>query len=325
MEGEPYMHKMTNILITPQAFTYLDFNTIKSLFGDNYNLHFTGGQVEHTSDLINYLQDMDACLIGSETINESILQHTPKLKFLSRFGVGYDSLNIKDLNKFKVQASIVQNINNNAVARHCLSLLLGITNNIVTQNTRSNRSIWDKGLNISPENTTIGLIGMGPVAKEFAKMCRFLGFNVIYFSRTKKEVPYNYFSTIESLITNSDIVSLHLKCVPETINIIDTFYLNLMKGKYLINTARGKLVNENYLYKLLDKKTILGAGLDVFTHEPSIGISSKIRTLPNVINTCHMAAYDSYSILQVATQAINNIKYFFNNKHNKINTLITNV
>jgi phosphoglycerate dehydrogenase-like enzyme len=316
---------MNNVLITPQAFTYLSFDTVKSLFGDNYTLHFTGGQVESSSNLINYLQDMDACLIGSETINESILQNTPKLKFLSRFGVGYDSLNIKDLNKFKVQASIVQNINNEAVARHCLSLLLGITNNIVTQNTTLSRSTWDKGLNIPPEHTTVGLIGMGPVAKEFAKMCEFLGFNVVYFSRTKKEVPYTYFNTIKSLIKNSNIISLHLKCTSETTNIIDAFHLDLMKGKYLINTARGKLVNETYLYKLLHEKIILGAGLDVFTYEPSTKISSQIRTLPNVVSTCHMAAYDSYSILQVATQAINNIKYFFDNKFDKINTLVTNV
>ncbi len=318
MGEEIFILKMKNILITPQAFTYLSLEDLKNTFGKEYNLFLTGGQIADSSLLIKELQDMDACLIGSETIDESILKHTPKLKFLSRFGVGYDSINLKDTSKYGVKVSIVKSINNTAVARHCLSLLLCITNNILTK-----KKSWNKNLNFSPENTTVGLLGMGPIAKEFAKMCEFLGFNIIYFSRTKKEVNYTYFNTIEKVINNSNIISLHLKHTNETTNIINSNYLKLMEGKYFLNTARGKLVDEFTLYNLLKNNHILGAGLDVFTNEPCIEISQKLRCLPNVISTPHVSAYDIHSINQVATKSINNIKYFFQNNHNKINKIVT--
>ena len=318
MGEEIFILKMKNILITPQAFTYLSLKDLKNMFGEEYNLFLTGGQIADSSLLKSKLQNIDACLIGSETINESILKYTPKLKFLSRFGVGYDSINLKDTNKYGVKVSIVKNINNVAVARHCLSLLLCITNNILNK-----EKLWDKSLNFSPENTTIGLLGMGPIAKEFAKMCEFLGFNVVYFSRTKKEVNYTYFNSIEKLINNSNIISLHLKHTDETTGIINLDYLKLMKEKYFLNTARGKLVDEFALYNLLKNNHILGAGLDVFMNEPSIGISQKLRNLTNVISTPHVSAYDIHSINQVATQSINNIKYFFSNNHHKIDKLVT--
>ena len=98
------------------------------------------------------------------------------------------------------------------------------------------------------------------------------------------------------LIKASDIISLHTRLTDETKNIIDITEIDLMQDKYFLNTSRGKLVNEEYLYKKLVTKEIKGAGLDVFVNEPSTGISTDIRKLENVVTTCHTSAYDSYSI-----------------------------
>ena len=84
MGEEIFILKMKNILITPQAFTYLSLKDLKNMFGEEYNLFLTGGQIADSSLLKLKLQNIDACLIGSETINESILKYTPKLKFLDR-------------------------------------------------------------------------------------------------------------------------------------------------------------------------------------------------------------------------------------------------
>ena len=311
---------MTRILITPQAFELFGDN-LDSLFGDEYDIEFTGGIISNKKELISKLKKVDGFIIGSEKIDEEVLNECPNLKVLSRFGVGYNSIDITQTNLNNVMVAVVPDMNPLAVARHCLALLLSFTNNIILQN--NHNGDWIRNYNLSPEENDIGLIGLGPIGLCFAHLCKKIGYKVNYYSRTNKNVTeFNYVDSIDELIQKSQIISLHLKSTMDTKKIINKDRIDMMYGKLFLNTARGDLVDEDYLYHSLCDKKLLGAGLDVFTNEPSFGISEKLQKLENVISTCHTAVYDNYSIKNTGLKSIDNIKYFFEGNFEKINRIV---
>lgn len=312
------------ILITPQAFNKLD-NTIDSILGADYNIIKTGGQLSNKDEIISRLRDCDGCIIGAEKIDNDIFEKCKSLKILSRFGSGYNSINLTAAEKYNVVVAYVPNNNARAVARHALSLLLSITNNIIDQNNMLKNGKWEKSFNISPELSKIGIVGLGMIGNEFAYLCNLLGFEVHYFSRSnKKNENYIYHDSISSLIKSVDIVSIHLVCNEQTKNIFDNSKIKLLNGKILINTSRGELIDEEALFDSLSSRKIIAAGIDVFTNEPYSGISKKLAMLNNVVSTSHTSCYDYYSIEQVGKSSLENIKYFFDGKIEKIKNIVKN-
>jgi len=313
------------ILITPEGM-YNIKDKVEEIFGSDFELDFSGGQINDKNILIEKLKDKDASVIGAEKIDEHIIKQCNNLKILSRFGEGYDSININDANKFNIKVAISNNVNAKPVARHTLSLLLCMTNKIIENYASTKNKEWKRHYNISPEGTTIGIIGMGHIGLEFANLASLIGYNISYFSRNKKFGDvyngYKFINSIEELISSSDIISLHLKSTPQTKNIIDEKKIKLMNGKYLINTSRGDLIDENSLYDSLKSYKIRAAGLDVYRNEPTTGISLKIQMLPNVIATCHTASYDNHSINQAATKSIANIINHFNGNFSKVDKYV---
>ena len=309
------------VLITPQGMSVLN-NKFHHIFGNNYKIHFTNGMIKDKETLINLLSDKDACIIGSEELNENILQHCSKLKIISRFGSGYDSINLDYLKENNIRLAIVKNQSTEAVARHALALLLAITNNIVDQKFYTLDGKWNKSLNLSNKTNKVGIIGLGPIAEKFICYLLNIGFEVNYYSRSRNKnienKGVNFCKNIKELIKESSIISLHLKLVKETVGIISEEMIRLLEGKYFINTARGRLVNENALYDALKSKKIIKAGLDVYYNEPAIGVSKDIQNLPNVIGTCHIGAYDETTLLNVAEKAINNITNFFSENYSQV-------
>jgi len=314
---------MKKILITPQGFEIFGNKQLKSLFGEDYDIEFVGGQIENKQELIYRLKNVDGCIIGAEKIDKEVFDSCPNLKILSRFGIGYNSIDMVEANLHNVMVTIVPDMNPLAVARHCLSLLLSLTNNIIKQHYYTRNGEWIRHYNLSPEENKIGLIGMGPIGFKFGELCRHIGYDVNYYSRTnKKYYGFNYIDSIDELIKESDIISLHLKSTLETKNIINKNRIDMMRNKYFLNTSRGDLVDEECLYhSLLDKK-LLGAGLDVFQNEPFSNISEKIQKLSNVISTCHISSYDNFSVSNVGLKSIKNIKNFFENNIQKINKIV---
>jgi D-3-phosphoglycerate dehydrogenase / 2-oxoglutarate reductase len=313
---EEELLEVKKVLITPQGMSLLQ-ERFQELFGLDYEIVFTNGIVSDRRRLKDLLKDKDACIIGSEKIDNTLLESCRHLKIISRFGTGYDSICADSLKKHGVALAVTAKHSTDAVARHSLSLLLSLTNNLLTQNYSSYLGIWDRTLNLSADKTVIGLIGMGAIGQKFASYLLMLGFKVKYFSRSRNsEVEKNgveYVSTIKKLVRLSDIISIHLKLTKETKNIINRDIVELLTGKYFINTSRGGLVDEEALFEHLSNGNIKGAGLDVYKVEPAIGRSQTLQSLANVTATCHVSAYDNSSIMSVGEEAIGNIKKFFQN------------
>jgi D-3-phosphoglycerate dehydrogenase len=301
---------MINILVTPQGYELLG-DELLELYNDGYDIEFVGGQIAEKEELISKLKNVDGCIIGAEMVDKEVFDNCPNLKILSRFGVGYNSIDVDEAKKHNVRVAIVSNVNSMSVARHCLSLMLSLTNNILIQKKAFKNNEWLRSYNLSPQNKTVGIIGCGAIGMEFARLCTNLGYKIIYYLRN---------DSIHDLIKQSDIVSLHLKSTKETEGIIDKDCIDLLEGKYFLNTARADLVDEKYLYDKIS--TMKGIGLDVYSGEPDVSIPDEVRNADNVVLTCHTACYDEESVREVGVQAINNIKYFFNEELDKVNKFV---
>lgn len=311
------------ILITPQAFEILK-DMVKDILGEEFEVMIEGGQISDTDILISKLKEVDGCIIGAETIDHRVLESCPNLQILSRFGSGYSSIDIDSAKSHHVSVTIVPSeVNAYATARHALSFLFCITNNILTQNSTIKEGRWSKTYNLSPQHTKVGVVGFGPIGQEFARLCEIHSFGVNYYSRTnRQQINYNYYNNIASLIKDSDILSIHLNCNNETAGIFGKGYLDLMDGKYLINTSRGALVDEVYLYEKIKKNEIKGACLDVFINEPINGSSFELASLDSVICSCHTAAYDKNTIEKAGEISLLNIRNYFNGNFNEVDQFI---
>ena len=203
-----------------------------------------------------------------------------------------------------------------------MALTLAVLRHVIPADTALRNGKWIRDQLLSSELTgsTLGLVGFGAIAKLVAQ--RMNGFDVkvlVYDPFLSKEqieghIPDMDITKIEELpelLTASDIVSVHVPLFPETKHLIGAKELEIMKNtSILINTSRGPLVDEAALITALENKRILGAGLDVFEHEPQI--NDRFKTLKNVVLTPHLGSKTQEAQTQLITVAINN---FLNNEH----------
>mgnify|MGYP000117781633 CR=1 FL=1 len=233
-------------------------------------------------------------------VGEEILQKAPKLKVVARYGVGYDDCDVEALTRHKVYLTYTPGVLSDAVADMTIALLLACNRKIV-QADRYVREGWvgkassylDYGVDL--KGKTIGIIGLGRIGYEVAKRCA-KGFNmkVIYYDirrneRAEKELGAER-KSLEEVMRESDFVSIHLPLTPQTRGLIGEKYLRMMKKTaYLINTARGAIVDQKALTKVLSEKLIAGAGLDVFEKEP-VPPGDPLLKLENVVLTPHIAS-----------------------------------
>lgn len=312
------------ILLTPVAFSILK-EKINRKFLKKFKFFFVNGPINNKKILKKNLKDKDGCILGSEIINEEVLSDLCRLKILIRFGVGYENIDINACIKKNIRVVVLpSNVNSDAVARHSLAFLLAITQNLYKHLVE--RKKWERHLNLPFDKVKLGIIGTGNIGLRFGSYAHKIGFKINYFSRKRKKTKiskkFKYFNNLRNLIKFSDIISLNISSNEKNINFFDEKKIKLLKNKYFINTSRGNLIDENYLYKLLKKKVILGAALDVFQHEPTIGISAKLRGLKNVISTCHNASYDAQTLESMMSISLKNLDNFFIKKNKKINKLI---
>lgn len=319
------MTRAIKILVTPLAFSKISFDPNR-VMGEEFQLDFTYDQLFKKSKLINKLSDVQGAVIGVENITKEVLEQVPSLKIISRFGGGYDSIDIEAAKDMGVKVAVVPHGYSKAVARHAIVLAMSLCHNIIDYARRPSEGLWNKKMNVSPSRKVFGVIGLGRIGLETAVLAQKMGFQVAYYSRGEKNEGktkrFKYFDDIEKLIDNSDIISLHLKSFSNSNKVLNRDRLELLKGKYFINTARGNLVDEEALFEFLSSGFIKGAALDVLNSEPPEGLSKKIMSLSNVIVTPHVGIWDEESVDDMARSSIMNIKHYFEGNLTAIDKLI---
>ncbi len=266
-------------------------------------------------ELIDFLKDCDGAIIALEDFNKHVIDNLPKIKAISKFGVGLNNIDIEYAKIKSIKIGWEKGVNKQSVAEMTLGFMLMLIRNLYTTSNLLSTGIWNKNGGYSLYNKTIGIIGVGNIAKELINLlkafnCTILVNDVInqdeyYEKHNLKEVSK------EQIFKHSDIITIHTPLNEQTINLVNINTLQLMKeSAFLINTARGEIVNLNDLKFALTTNLIAGAAIDVYHEEPPSDL--ELLKLPNLICTPHIGGNSEESVLAMGRSAIKQLKDLLN-------------
>jgi phosphoglycerate dehydrogenase-like enzyme len=256
--------------------------------------------------LMKAIVGIDAVIAGMEPFNREVLYES-KLRVIARMGVGYDAIDIPAATELGVAVAITPGANEEAVAEHTVALMLGVFRAIPAREHEVRQGGWRRHSHSRMAGRTLGLIGMGRIGKAVVPRATGLGMKVIAtdpLADVEFAKQHNVrLVSLDKLLTEADVVSLHAPATEDTLAIINAETLAKMKqDAVLINTARGSLVDETALADAISGGRIFGAGLDVFCVEP-LPPDSPLLRLDNVVLSPHMAGLDKESEIAMSTMA----------------------
>ncbi len=246
----------------------------------------------------------------------AVLEALPKLKLLSIWGTGTDHVDLEAASRLGITVVNTPGVSAIAMAEHALALMLAVARDLPRIDAKTKRGAWPRGFVKQLHGKTLGIIGLGAIGQQFARIARGIGMRVIAWTRhanilTAQELDLE-FVPLDDLYKRSDVVSIHIRMTPETVKFVGEREFGLMKPSAIfINTARGGVVDEQALIRALETGKIAGAGLDVFETEP-LPENAPITRLPNVILTPHSGGISQEALDAGLQLSINNIFDFIN-------------
>ncbi len=214
------------------------------------------------------------------------------LRHLAIWGTGTDNVDLAAARRLGIVVSSTPNTATEAIAEHCLALLLAVARRLVHLDASVREGKWERGALFQCRGKTLGIIGTGVIGTRFAELGRAIGMRVIAWTlhpdpEKARRSGFTYVDTLDALLAESNVISLHLRSSPETRGLLGAAQFRRMKdGAIFINTARGVIVDEGALAHALHSGKLRGAGLDVFATEPVSPTNPLVR-LPNVVLTPH--------------------------------------
>ncbi|MCF7847281.1 MAG: hypothetical protein K9M45_00415 [Kiritimatiellales bacterium] len=243
-------------------------------------------------------QKADIFIIGTKKYSAEFYGALRPGTLIQRFGVGYASVPVALCKEHGLRVGYTPGVLETAVAEHAMALMLALARTVCTFNREMKSGKWNKIAGAELRGKTLALIGFGRIARETAAIAKH-GFrmNIAAFDimpaldSADAELADAYFTDINACIAPADYVSLHLPDTPQTAGMVNAEFLRQMKpSAFLINTARGSLIDEAALFQWLEKRQIAGAALDVFINEPYKPAGQSFQTLENCILTPHCAS-----------------------------------
>ena len=243
-------------------------------------------------ELYNFLDGAEGTIIGLEKVDKSFLNKCPKLKVIGKYGVGTNNIDFSELNKNKTKILLQPGINKRGVSEIVLNFILTSlrnTHNLIND-VKSNKWPFTFGRLLSSK--TVGIIGFGNIGSDLYKLLKPFGCKILVNDINKKNKFNSLYkiknTNIKSLLTNSDIISIHIPLNKHNYFFFSKQQFNLLKKNVtLVNTSRGGIVDEKYLYKFLKLKTESNAFFDVMLNEPIT--NKKLLNLKNFYLTPHLA------------------------------------
>jgi D-3-phosphoglycerate dehydrogenase len=241
---------------------------------------------------------------ASSRFTERVFAACPRLRLVSVWGTGTDHVDLAAAARRGVAVTNTPGVAAVSVAEHALALLLAVARRIPQVDAATRCGEWPRGQSIELGGKTCGVIGMGAIGQQFARLAAGIGMRVIAWTRRSKP------GELEELLHTADVVSIHLRLSPATEGFIGPRQFALMKSSaILVNTARGAIVDEAALIDALASGRIAGAGLDVFAAEP-LPPGHPLTTLPNVAITPHCAGITHEALEAGLRMAVENIWEF---------------
>ena len=240
--------------------------------------------------MLDILHAIDGAIVAGERFTPSVMDAAPQLKVISRTGVGYDAVDVPAATERGIVVCNTPGVNRHAVSEYAFALMLQCARKMRQNLTEVWKGGWARHEGIDLAGKTLGIVGLGTIGKEVAQRARAFEMRILACDvredvQFAEEHQVTYVS-LEQLLRESDFVTLHLFLNSDSRHLINAERLAMMKpAAYLINTARGGIVDTGALYEALRQKRIAGAALDVFEEEP-LG-ESRLRELDNIYMSPH--------------------------------------
>lgn len=264
---------------------------VSAAIGEKCEIVYYDDRREDKDSLIERSADADAVVLSNFKYDREVMKHCPNLKMICVAFTGVDHIDMQYCRQNDITVCNCAGYSTSAVADIVFAMAISLARNILPCDKRCRENGTKDGLvGFELDGKTFGIIGTGAIGTRVANIANAFGCKVIAYSRTKKDIPGVTFVTLEELLKQSDIVSIHMPHTPETTDFIGAKQLAMMKpSAILINTARGPIVNSTALAEALENGQIAAAGVDVFTCEPPIPANEPLLKAPNTLLTPHIA------------------------------------
>ncbi len=302
--------KSCRVLVTPTSYGKTDarlLSELESLVGEV--IYNPTTRPLPSAEVARLLPGIDGYLAGLDGIDRAALQAADRLKVIARYGVGVDNVDLEAAREKGIVVTYTPGANSVSVAELSVALILSLARGIPGAVAATKSGAWPRTVGLSLEGKTVGLIGFGSIGKQVARRlsgfdCRLIAYDPIPdedFARAHQVelLP------LEQVASQSDFLSLHLPLLPETRGLVNAEFLRGMKkGGFLVNTARGELIDEGALFAALQAGHLAGAALDVFPKEPP-SADNPLLSLPQVVVTPHCAAHTDGAMNAMGWMALN--------------------
>src|SRR6201994_3087276 len=253
--------------------------------------------------------------LGATPFGEPELEAAKDMKVVTRIGVGYDAVDVPALSKRKVPLMGAGSSNSPSVAEQAMFMMLTLAKRAREMHAMVKDGTWANRLGVLPFDLygkTVLIIGFGRIGTRTAKRCQAMEMNVLVYDPYKPASEITAagceaVSDLDAALPRADFVTIHCPKTPETLGFFNAAKMKLMKpSAYLINTARGGIVDEKALHDALVSRKLAGAGLDVFEQEPP-PVGQPLHSLPNVIMAPHVAGVTVEAVSRMSEQTARNI------------------
>lgn len=256
------------------------------------------------------LKEADALIVGVEKVTSVVLEQATKLKVIAKHGVGVDNIDLEAAEKRNIVVTNAPGTNRHAVADMVFGLFLSVARSIPVANQEIKTNHWPRFVGNEIYQKTIGVIGTGKIGKEVIRRAQGFNMRVLcydHYPAVDIELKgFGKYVSLQELIQKSDFITIHTDLNRESTSLIGKNEFMLMKkSAFLVNTARGGIVDEYALYQALKNGEIKGAALDVFEQEPLQG--SPLLGLPNFVATPHLAGYTEEALREVGMLTAQNV------------------
>ena len=261
--------------------------------------------------------NFEAILIRSNTkLPEALVKQIPSIRMVATCGVGYDNLPLAYLKQQGIQATNTPGVLNDAVCELAIGMMLGLMRRIPESEAFVKSGAWAKTpfkLTTTLAGKQVGIAGMGRIGQDLAKRLEPFKVKIAYSGPSPKQVPYTYYPKVKDLAQNCDVLFLACPATPDTDKMVNAEVLEALGPTgFLVNIARGSVVDENDLLYALQHKKIAGAALDVFENEPNP--NKVFLNLDNVLLTPHIGSATTETRIAMTNLAVDNLEAFFANQ-----------
>lgn len=261
-------------------------------------------------ELIPLLKDCDGYFAGVDYITEKVIKECNNLKVISRYGVGVDRVDLLAAKQKGILVTNTPGANSVAVAELAMGLILNVARNISVLDKKTRGGEWVHSSGIELGGKTMGILGLGAIGKNLAKYAQGFSMKVMaydpYMDEEYAKDNNIKVAAFDQVISNSDVISLHLPLNEETWHLINEVTINRMKKEaILVNAARGGIIDEDAAYEALKEGRLGGLGLDAFEMEPPK--ASPLFELDNVVITPHTGAHTKEAIENMDIMSVENL------------------